>query len=104
MSRATSAICVAALLSYGAAIAQASPLAEAPSAERAYYTRCANLKYKGRHKLFRHALPCSVAKRKARYVLLNRANPPGWRCSLANLNEGYGACTRGRRAFEFVPL
>jgi hypothetical protein len=45
-----------------------------------------------------------VAKRKARYVLKKRANPPGWRCSLDNLGDGYGACARGRHAFEFLPL
>lgn len=76
-----------------------SPQAEA----RPYYTRCPNLHYKGGHKLFRHALSCSVARRKARYVLKNRTNPVGWRCSLDNLADGYGACTRGKHAFEFLP-
>jgi len=72
--------------------------------DRAYYTRCPNIKYKGRHKLFRHALSCEIAKRKARYVLKNRKHPPRWRCSLDNLSDGYGACTHGRSAFEFLPL
>ncbi len=71
---------------------------------RAYYQRCPNLRYRGKHKLFRHALTCRVAKREARYVLKHSTHPPGWRCSLDNLSDGYGACTRGKRAFEFLPL
>jgi hypothetical protein len=85
-------------------LGQGSPSTHRATSARAYYTRCPNLRYKGRHKLFRHALACSAAKGKAIYVLKHRNNPPGWRCSLSNLSDGYGACARGKRAFEFLPL
>lgn len=84
----------------GAARAAGQPSARA----RSYYVRCPNLRYRGRHRLFRHAMRCSVAAGKARYVLRNHRHPPGWRCSLSNLSDGYGACARGGRAFEFLPL
>lgn len=100
--RVTLAVWVALLSVAGAA--QAGQPSRTATAARAYYTRCPNFTYKGRHRLFRHALACSTAKRKARYVLKNRAHPPGWRCSLDSLADGYGACARGVHAFEFLPL
>jgi hypothetical protein len=84
--------------------AGATPPSHPDALSRSYYQRCPNLRYRGKHKLFRHALACRVAKREARYVLKHRAHPPGWHCSLDNLADGYGACARGRRAFEFLPL
>lgn len=82
------------------------PLSETGAGVRArpYYARCANLHYRGTHKLFRHALACAVAERQARYVLKHRTHPSGWHCSLDNLGDGYGACAKGRHAFEFLPL
>lgn len=85
-------------------LAEAAPPTHLATQARPYYQRCPNLRYRGKHKLFRHALACRVAKREARYVLKNRRQPPGWRCSLDNLADGYGACARGKRAFEFLPL
>jgi hypothetical protein len=90
------------LISLGSA-GQAQSAPDRTSKARAYYTRCPDFHYQGRHKLFRHALSCAAAKRKARYVLEHRAHPPGWRCSLDDLPQGYGACARGKRAFEFLP-
>jgi hypothetical protein len=37
-------------------------------------------------------------------VLKNGMSPSGWRCSLDDLADGYGACARGKHAFEFLPL
>jgi hypothetical protein len=85
-------------------LAEAMPTGNPDVSSRPYYQRCPNLRYRGKHKLFRHALPCRVAKRESRYVLKHRTDPPGWRCSLDNLGDGYGACARGKRAFEFLPL
>jgi hypothetical protein len=98
------AIWIVTLLLPVAGLGQTASSTQRATSARAYYTRCPNLAYKGRHKLFRHSLACSVAKRKARYVLKNRTNPPGWRCSLDNLSDGYAACARGKHAFEFLPL
>lgn len=98
------AIWIAILLLPTMALGEKPTPEQRASASRAYYKRCPNFRYQGRHKLFRHALACSVAKSKARYVLKNGTNPPGWRCSLDNLRDGYGACARGRHAFEFLPL
>lgn len=70
---------------------------------RPYYVPCPDFRFEGTHKLFRHRVTCSLAKRKALYVLRHRSHPPGWRCSLDNLGDGYGACVQGRRAFEFLP-
>jgi hypothetical protein len=102
--RAILATWIAVPLIFAPGFAQAQTHSAASGHARAYYTRCPNIRYMGRHKLFRHALSCKIAKRKARYVLKNDTNPPGWRCSLDNLSDGYGACTRGRSAFEFLPL
>jgi hypothetical protein len=101
---ATAATSIALALLSSAGLAEAIPLDREATPSRAYYQRCPNLQYRGKHKLFRHALACRVARREARYVLKNRTHPPGWRCSLDNLAEGYGACARGKRAFEFLPL
>lgn len=67
------------------------------------YRKCGAFRYKGKHLLFTHRYPCRKAKRKAKYVLRHRHRPPGWSCSLAELSNGFAACHRGRRAWEFVP-
>lgn len=76
----------------------------APEVASAYtYKPCGSFRFKGRHDLFTHRFPCAKAKRKAKYVLRHRRNPPHWKCSLAELSSGFAACHRGRRAWEFVP-
>ena len=67
------------------------------------YKKCGSFRLKGKHVLFAHRYPCAKAKRKAKYVLRHRRNPPHWKCSLAELSSGFAACHRGRRAWEFVP-
>lgn len=67
------------------------------------YKKCGTFRYKGKHLLFTHRYPCRKAKSKAKYVLRNRHRPPHWTCSLSELPNGFAACHRGRRAWEFVP-
>lgn|GEM_PF-5652225 len=103
--RAIAVIWIAALLMPAAAVGErGSQSTDRAVSASAYYAPCPSFRYRGRHKLFRHALSCATAKRKARYVLKHRTHPRGWRCSLANLADGYGACTRRGHAFEFLPL
>jgi hypothetical protein len=87
-----------------AGLGQPRPAPSSVTAERTYYSRCPNFHFHGTHKLFRHALSCPLAKGKSIYVLRYRKHPPGWRCSLGSLQAGYGACARGARAFEFLPV
>ena len=68
-----------------------------------YYQPCGTFSLKGSHKLFRHALSCTKATRKAKYVLKHRSAPAGWKCSLNELGHGFAACQRGQKAWEFVP-
>lgn len=67
------------------------------------YKKCGGFKFKGKHLLFTHRLPCAKAERKARYVLRHHHGPPHWKCELAQLSSGFAACHRGKRAWEFVP-
>lgn len=67
------------------------------------YKKCGTFRYKGKHLLFTHRYPCDKAKRKAKYVLRHRHRPPHWTCSLSELSNGFAACHRGHRAWEFVP-
>jgi hypothetical protein len=84
--------------------AGAAGLATTPRVEADYaYEKCGTLRFKGKHLLFAHRFPCGKAKRQAKFVLLHRHGPPHWKCSLAELRNGFAACHRGRRAWEFVP-
>lgn len=67
------------------------------------YRKCGTFEYRGKHLLLTHRFPCAKAERKARYVLRHHRRPPHWRCSLAELPNGFAACHRGKRAWEFVP-
>jgi len=76
----------------------------AGAASAAYYSPCASVTYKGRaYKVFKHAMSCSPARTYSKRVLITRRKVSGWRCSLSNLNQGFGACARGSKAFSFVP-
>jgi hypothetical protein len=87
-----------------AAAVLAGGVSEVPRAQAAYYRPCGTFTYKGKHNLFRHRLSCSTAEDKARYVLKHKSAPRHWNCSLDNLSDGFGACTKGQRAFQFVPV
>jgi hypothetical protein len=115
----------AALLGLGAVLAIAAvgtlPAAEAgtqaPSVRPlAYFKPCGAFRFKGRHDLFRHSFRCAKAKRKSRFVLKHRRAPRGWHCYLRKRRSGSrlgrkrkrkrvvaATCTRGGRAFSFVP-
>jgi len=83
------------------ASAEASTTAQSSRADT--YKKCGVFRFKGKHALFAHRYPCLKAKRKAKYVLRHRHRPPHWKCSLAQLRNGFAACHRGERAWEFVP-
>lgn len=83
--------------------AVAGPAASGAARPQVTYKKCGAFRYKGKHVLFTHKLPCAKAERKARYVLRHRRHPPHWKCSLAELSSGFAACHRGRRSWEFVP-
>jgi hypothetical protein len=97
--RTAAALAIAVVAIAVVAIAGGAPGADA----RSYYRKCGVVKFKGRHALFTHRYPCRKAKRKARYVLKHRRRPPHWKCTLAELPNGFAACHRKKRAWEFVP-
>jgi MoaA/NifB/PqqE/SkfB family radical SAM enzyme len=81
-----------------------------------YFKPCGTFRFRGRHELFRHSLGCAKAKHKSKYVLRQRRAPRGWRCYLRKRRGGSrlarkkkrkrvvaATCTRGGRAFSFVP-
>jgi hypothetical protein len=86
-------------VSVKAAPAGSPPLAGAA----AYYKRCPTFKFKGKHKLFHHAVSCAKSKKKSVYVLKHRKAPKGWKCSLKEFDNGYVSCKRGAKAFEYIP-
>jgi hypothetical protein len=82
----------------------------------AYFKPCGTFRFKGHYELFRHSVSCAKAKHKSKYVLRHRRAPRGWHCYLRKLRGGSrlapkkkrkrvvsATCTRGGRAFSFVP-